>query len=293
MEPQRVPLPELISKYDRFLLDCDGVIWRGTEAIPGAAKTIQTMLDAGKEVILVTNATRKSRADIQDKLKHCSLPHIESENIYAANIATAKWLKLNHPEIKKVYMACEPGCADAIRAEGFEVVGEEDRDRQCSIEGVEALELDPEVGAVVTGICLKFNYQILSMASEYLTRGAKFIMSNPDIFNIVDGKREMAGGVIAEMLSVATDRKPEVVCGKPNMALYEVMALEKGWKEEEKERTLMVGDKLVTDIQFGINSGIDTLLVESGCHSEKDFQCATENPNNVRPTWIAASFGSE
>ena len=131
------------------------------------------------------------------------------------------------------------------------------------------------------------------MASEYLMRGAKFVTSNPDIFNIVNGKREMAGGVIAEMLSVATDRKPEVVCGKPNKALYEVMALEKGWTEDEKQKTLMVGDKLVTDIQFGINAGIDTLLVESGCHSEKDFSCPTENPNNIRPTWITSSFGSE
>ena len=158
MEAKRVPLSNIIDKYDRFLLDCDGVIWRGMDAIPGSGDTIEKLLAAGKEVILVTNATRKSRADIQDKLRHCSLPHIDSENIYAANIATAKWLKINHPEIKKVYMACEPGCADAIRAEGFEVVGEEDRSKQGSIESVEALEVDPEVGAVVTGICLKFNY---------------------------------------------------------------------------------------------------------------------------------------
>lgn len=128
------------------------------------------------------------------------------------------------------------------------------------------IEVDPNVKAVVVGINLNFNYRKLCMACLYMeVNKAVFIATNKDKnFITPAGDRFLpACGSIVTSLEFGMQQTP-ILMGKPQTLLFETLRKEHGLEREPLNKFLMVGDSLLTDIMFGNNCGIDTLLVLSG-----------------------------
>jgi HAD superfamily hydrolase (TIGR01450 family) len=128
-------------------------------------------------------------------------------------------------------------------------------------------KLDPTVVAVVTGINYTLSYRKIAIATMYILENkARFVGTNPDR-NTGDERRLIpGGGTCIRAIEAATGVKAEIM-GKPESRMYDLIRKEHHLGNEEKSKFLMVGDNLATDIKFGANCGISTLLVLTGCTS--------------------------
>ncbi|CAG8618372.1 17896_t:CDS:2, partial [Dentiscutata erythropus] len=146
---------------------------------------------------------------------------------------------------------------------------------------------DPEVGAVICGIDYQINYKKLAKAVNYLKTSSDciFLVTNDDATFPYRNFIGPGTGSIAASLIKALDRKPDAIMGKPNKPMMDCITQK---FKLNIERTCMVGDRLETDIQFGINGGITTLFVLTGIAAEKDI-LVSDAP--IIPDYYMSSFG--
>ncbi|CAG8980145.1 hypothetical protein HYALB_00011678 [Hymenoscyphus albidus] len=288
-----------IADYDTFLLDCDGVIWSGNEAILGVAKTIQSLENAGKRMIFVTNNSTESRshqlAQLQKFGISCSIEQIFTSG-YCTAIYLSQILNQRSQTQKSVFVIGNPAIVSELSEAGLSVI-DPSTDAYFSEEVVlghfekiaTGTPLHSDVGAVVVGMDLKFNYLKLCHAMHYIRNGALFIATNTDsTFPIFDTVFP-AAGFISAALSHTLDVKPRVM-GKPSQLMMEVV---KKRYDLNLRRTCMVGDRLDTDIRFGVEGGLGgTLLVLTGVCGEDDLKKAEKNAEEgtLLPTAFARSF---
>ncbi|CAG8460710.1 6136_t:CDS:2 [Cetraspora pellucida] len=235
-----------IDKFDTFLLDCDGVLWKGGDTVPG------------KKLLFVTNNSSRSRADYVEKFKKLDIEAYEDE-IFSSSYASAYYLKnvLKFPKEKKIYIIGESGIADELASEGIRHCGLSDSDQQFKPEDIVP---DPEV----------FRLFIYSATSECIPSS---------------GFISPGAGAIAAPLITALNKKPDGIMGKPNKPMMDCIAQK---FKLNLERTCMIGDRLETDIQFGNNNGVTTLLVLTGIAAEKDI--LVDNAPII-PDYYISSFG--
>lgn len=271
---------ELVQRYDNFLFDCDGVLWAGTEALPGAASFIHKLRALGKRVLFVSNNASKSRRTLLSKIKEMGIDGNENE-VFSSAYATAAYLKnvLKFPADRKAYLIGMDGMEEELRSVNIPFLGGTNNEDCQGLEGLDFAPLtsdgalDPSVGAVICGIDTKITYRKMAKAFRYITRpgadgevtsgingGCHFICTNSDAtFPTSQGFFPGAGSIWAG-IEYASGRKP-VIVGKPNQPMIDTIFARFDF---EKSRTLMVGDRLNTDIAFGQAGGIDTLLVLTG-----------------------------
>ena len=273
----------LLDRYDNFLFDCDGVLWSGNEALPGVASFLRKLRARGKRLLFVSNNASKSRRTLFEKIKAMGIEGTEEE-VFSSAYATAAYLKdvLHFPTDRKVYVIGMQGLRDELGHVGISHVGGADDD-SVGLEGLDFAPLaqegvvDPSVAAVVCGIDTKINYRKMAKAHVYLTRpgaqgpvrsgekngGCHFVCTNGDAtFPTSYGMFPGAGAIWAG-IQYASGREP-VVVGKPNQPMIDTIFTRFDF---DKSRTIMVGDRLNTDIAFGQSGGIDTLLVLTGVSS--------------------------
>ncbi|KAJ0406846.1 hypothetical protein P43SY_008868 [Pythium insidiosum] len=247
-----------LSGLDAFLLDCDGVLWRGDAMIPGADKMIKLMRSLGKRVVFVTNNSTKTRDAYVKKLAAYG---IESsvEDIVTSAWATVQYMK-NEGIQGKVYYVGEAGLGQELKAEGYDAFGLEDSDRR---DLPIPFTVDKDVKAVVVGLDRNISYFKAAYASVCVRQipGCRFIGTNPDPTFPVDGAILPAGGSCVKFVECAVGRAPDAVVGKPSQDLLKTIL---ATYNLDPARTCMVGDRLSTDIEFGRRGGTQTLLVLSG-----------------------------
>ncbi|CAG8485638.1 9982_t:CDS:10 [Scutellospora calospora] len=266
-----------IDKFDTFLIDCDGVLWKGDYVIPG------------KKILFVTNNSAKSRADYFKKFKNLNIEANEDE-IFSSSYASAYYLKniLKFPKDKKIYVIGESGIADELALEGIRYCGLNDNIVQDQPFTLEDITPDPEVGAVLCGIDRYINYRKLAKALYYLNTnpGCIFLLTNNDsTFPFHDHVAPGAGAIAAPLIT-SLNRDPDCIVGKPNKPMMDCIIQK---FHLNIERTCMIGDRLETDIKFGINGGITTLLVLTGISSEKDF-LGKDVPFPITPDYYMSSL---
>lgn len=289
-----------LSRTDTFLLDCDGVLWRGHDGVPGVADTIAALKAAGKSVYFVTNNSTKTRADYVEKLKEAAGIAAEPSDIISSAYAAAVYCK-KAGITKKVYVLGGSGLVSEL----YSVAGV-----QACLGHVEdwgkvfefgtfhpETSLDPDVQAVVIGFDNRFSYYKLAMASTYLRYGkggpdggfVRFVATNrdasyPDTHIMCPG-----GGSLVQALITGSSRQPDVVAGKPSGELLDLIEAATGL---ERGRTCMVGDRLDTDILFGNSGGLaSTLLVLTGVTAPADVDKLPEGDKHL-PSYVVDSFGS-
>jgi 4-nitrophenyl phosphatase len=223
-----------------LILDMDGVLWKDTEPIGNLPLVFKEIQKRQLKYVLATNNSTRTPEQYQLKLAEFGVT-IDTELILTSANVAANFVKINFPGVKKAF-----------------VVGEEGLERALKSVGIGVTQDDPEI--VVVGMDRYFSYDKLRKATLLIRAGAGFIGTNPDrTFPAPEGLVPGAGSILAA-IEVASDRKPMIV-GKPEKEIYR-LAMEV--METIPENTLVVGDRLETDILGGQTLGCHTALVLSG-----------------------------
>lgn len=226
-----------------FLFDIDGTIAVDTTLYKGAKEFIDYIEMTGGQAFYITNNSTKSRKDYVEKFKKWGI-HTRVEQFITASYATCLYLK-KYYATKKIFVLGTPSFVEELKECGL-----------CVTE-----EVEESVACVVIGYDATLTYEKVQNACELLFENdIDYIGTNPDYrcptsFGFVPD----CGG-ICEMLNVTVGRRPYYV-GKPNSEIVDLCLQEAHGKKEE---TLVVGDRLYTDIACGINAGVDTAVVLTG-----------------------------
>lgn len=236
-----MPLPENIKA---LIIDMDGVVWKADAPIGDLAVIFRRIRERGLKFIFATNNSTKTSEQYVARLKEFGV-EAEPWQVVTSSQGAAHAMAQKFPPGTKVFMIGEDGIRSALQEKGFEVL---------SVENASQGEV------VVMGIDRAINFQKLSEATLLVRRGIPFYATNPDkTFPTPRGEIPGAGAWYSIVVT-ATDVQP-IVAGKPFPFLIE-LALEK--LDTQKEETLVVGDRLETDIAAGQAVGCPTALVLSG-----------------------------
>ncbi|XP_036385242.1 pyridoxal phosphate phosphatase [Megalops cyprinoides] len=252
-------IKELLDAKRNVLFDCDGVIWNGETAVPGAPEVVSLLKQQGKNVFFVTNNCTRPRENYVQKFSRLGFNDVAQEEIFSSAYCSAVYLRDVAKVQGKVFVIGGSGVYNELRDAGVPFVEEETDTAGGSIYDC---PLDSEVKAVLVGYDEKFNFLKLAKACCYLRNAdCLFLATDPDPWHPLRGGRVTPGsGSLTAALETATDRKATVI-GKPSRFMFECIASQFG---VDPAQSLMVGDRLETDILFGTNCGLDTMLTLTG-----------------------------
>jgi phosphoglycolate phosphatase len=240
---------------------------------------------AGKKMFFVTNNSTKSRAGYKKKFDSLGLDTVPAEEIFSSSFAAAAYLEqTNFKETgKKVYVIGEVGICEELDVIGVPYIGgPEDSDKAPDMGPGGKLEVDDDVGAVIVGFDRTVNYYKIQYAQLCINEhGAEFIATNLDAVTHLTDAQEWAGnGSMVGAIKGCTGQDP-VVVGKPSPLMIDYMEKKFGF---DRSRICMVGDRLDTDVLFGTDNGLQSLLVLSGVTSEEKLLSAE---NSITPDFYA------
>jgi len=249
----------LADKFDGFLVDLDGVVWIGRELVPGSAETLRSLLDAGKEIVFVTNNPGKLASSYAQQLRDAGIP-VADDRVVTAGESTAA-------------LAAERaggGTAFAIGAPAFH--------ETVAAAGLKPLEGEAgrEADIVLVSGHRGFDYEELLTATLALQRGAALFATSRDPTMPMPGGPWPGTGAVLAAVETASGATAEIG-GKPEPHLFE-LARE---RIAAAERVAMVGDRVSSDIEGGRRAGLETILVLSGTTSREQVEGAAGPPDHI------------
>ncbi|WP_229402816.1 HAD-IIA family hydrolase [Micromonospora okii] len=255
----------LVDGYSLVVFDLDGVIYLIDRPIPGAVEAVGRLRAEGRAVAYATNNASRRSSEVADLLTGMGVTATPEEVLTSA-AASAELLADRLPAGSAVLVVG----AEALRAE-IGAVG---------LRPVSRAEESP--AAVVQGYGPQVGWADLAEASLAVRAGAQWIATNTDR-TLPSGRGPLPGnGSLVAVLRTALERDPDVVVGKPEPALFATAARRAG-----QGRTLVVGDRLDTDIEGARRAGLDSLLVLTGVSDVPELLAA---PERRRPTYVAADL---
>lgn len=253
-----------VPPYAGYILDLDGTVYLGKQLIPGADTTIAALRGRGARVMFVSNKPIDTRANYAAKLSGLGIP-TGVDDVLTSPLALADYIREHHD-------------APACIVVGEEPVLEELRNAGCRIVTTAA-----EADIAVISWDRQTTYDKLEEAFQAVRAGAKFYVTNPDVTCPVEnGELSDAGAVMAYM-EAASRRKPDHIAGKPYPALAQAAMARMGTQPSE---TILIGDRLQTDLQCGKRAGCATATVLTGVSSREDVLALAEAD---RPDYILGS----
>lgn len=268
LESVRGQLPGLANRFDTFVFDLDGVVYRGNQPLPHAIEVLNLLQSAGRQVFFLTNNSGATRQQYAEKLQSMGV-EAHPEQFITSAWATALYLQRTLEQGARLFVVGEPGLKQELCAAGFEVV-----------ESVE-----PKIpAAVVVGIDRNFNYERLAQAQYAILNGARFIATNADATYPAEDRLLPGAGTMVAAIATATGHKPRII-GKPNPQILQPY-IERG--QIRPEQTLLVGDRLDTDIALANLLHLPCALVLTGVSTREDVACA---PLDQLPQWVLNSLG--
>jgi len=242
-----------------FLIDMDGVIYRGSELIPGADRFIQSLLDKDVPFLFLTNNSQRTRRDVVTKLRRMGI-RVEERHVFTCAMATARFLAQQKPN-GTAYVIGEGGLLNALHQNGYSIV-----------------DHDPDY--VVVGEGRSFSYEMIEIGVRMVERGAKLIATNLDPHCPTDNGLRPGCGATVAMLEVATGRKAFSV-GKPSPIMLRAARKELGLNADQ---TTIIGDTMETDILGGVQMGYRSILVLSGGTRQEDLVRFAYRPDVIVPS---------
>ncbi|MDY0393175.1 TIGR01457 family HAD-type hydrolase [Virgibacillus halophilus] len=244
-----------MEKYEGYLIDLDGTMFRGEEVIVDAPLFIQKLVDEHIPYLFVTNNSSKTPAEVAKKLNAMNIKATE-EHVFTTSMATANFVR-EQKAGASCYVIGEEGIKTAVEEAGLRMT-----DEDCDF--------------VIFGIDRDITYEKLAKGCLAIRNGATFISTNGDV-SIPSERGLLPGnGALTAVLSVSTNQQP-IFIGKPEKIIVEQALKVLGTK---RKKTLMVGDNYDTDIMAGINAGIDTLMVFTGVTPFHDYAVLKEKPTH-------------
>jgi len=239
-----------------YLIDMDGVLVTGSKIIPGADAFIRRLQAANAKFLVLTNNSLYTPHDLQVRLQVAGL-EIPDESIFTSAMATAMFLDRQRPG-GTAYVVGEAGLTTALHAIGYRIT-------------------DHRPDYVVLGETTFYSFNHLAMACRLVVEGARFIATNPDVSGPADLGIVPATGAVAALMTAATGVKPYYI-GKPNPLMMRSALRKLGTHSEE---TVMVGDRMDTDMVAGIETGLQTILVLSGVTRQEDVDRFPYRPGRI------------
>lgn len=241
-----------------LLFDLDGVIYRGHTRLPGVPEMIAFCDQHAIAYACITNNSTRTPRQYEQKLAEMDI-HVPAARVLTSALVTGRYLRAGYPRGTTVYAIGMQGLHEALFDDGYFVP--EERDPQLVVQGAD----------------FEVTYEKLKIGCLSIRAGARFIATNPDrTFPTEQGLVPGAGSIMAA-LQAATDVEPFVV-GKPQPTMFRV-ALE--LLGSTPETTVVVGDRLDTDIAGAQNAGLRSILVLSGVSNREEVAASPYQPDAV------------
>ncbi|RLV49842.1 HAD family hydrolase [Nocardioides mangrovicus] len=224
---------------ETWLTDMDGVLVHEETPIAGAQEFVEALQSSGREFLLLTNNSIYTPRDLRARLLRSGID-VPEERIWTSALATAQFLLEQRPG-GSAYVIGEAGITTALHDVGYVMT-----------------ERDPDY--VVLGETRTYSFEAITRAIRLIEAGARFIATNPDVSGPSPDGSLPATGSVAALISAATGKQPYFI-GKPNPLMMR-SALNR--LEAHSESTVMIGDRMDTDIKSGLEAGMRTVLVKTG-----------------------------
>lgn len=252
---------EAFTNIRALIIDMDGVLWHGDQAIAGLTNFFQTLREQQIRFILATNNAGLTPEQYVNKLAAMGVT-VSQEEIMTSGIATALYLSQHeNPATTKVFVVGEGGASQPLQELGFTLTG----------------LYEKTADVVVCGKDQTLTWDKLATATLNIRAGAKFIGTNADTTLPTEYGITHGNGAILAALQVATGVEP-IIIGKPEPIMYQqAMAL----LGTDAEETVAIGDRLETDILGAVRTGIRSLMVLTGVSTEDDLKTS-----DYQPTWV-------
>lgn len=249
-------LKPIQSEPKNYLIDMDGVLVRGRAAIPGAQAFVDRLRQRGARFLIVTNNPMYTPGDLAHRLRSAGL-EISPDRIFTSAIATAQFLRSQSPG----------GTAYAIGDSGL----------TSALHEADYIITDHDPDYVVLGETMSLNLEMITRAIQLVAAGARFIATNPDPSGPTENGIAPACGAVAAMIEKATGRSPLFI-GKPAPLM---MRAAMNYLNVHSQNTVMVGDRMDTDIIAGIQAGMETILVLTGVTAKNQIARYPYRPTRV------------
>ncbi|RAS65456.1 HAD superfamily hydrolase (TIGR01457 family) [Lentzea atacamensis] len=253
----------LVDRYDALLIDLDGTVYRGSEAVPGAAEAVAAARSKGVGIRYVTNNASRSPQAVADHLVELGFDTSVDEVSTSAQ-AGAAMLAERLPKRSTVLVLG----TKALEAEVFK-------------RGLIPTDTAEGAVAVLQGLSMDLGWRELAEAAVAIRGGALWVACNVDATLPTERGLLPGNGSLVAALKTATGQEP-LVAGKPATPLLQQAA-----KELQANRPLVIGDRLDTDILGAVNAGMDSLLVLTGVSTDEEAQAL---PEDQRPTYVGADL---
>jgi phosphoglycolate/pyridoxal phosphate phosphatase family enzyme len=256
--------PRPADRYDAFLLDLDGVLYRGEDPVEGAPETVETLRSMGKAVVFVTNNSWRTPAEVAAKLEGMGIRAQPDEVVTSGQATAAQLRRVLGSDGATAYVLGGEGVRSALADVGIDPVeGEPDR-----------------VDVVVVGWDRDLTYDRLRTATVLIGRGAGLVATNADpSYPAPGGELWPGAGAILAAVEAGSGRSATVV-GKPHRPLFDLAVDRAGSRS-----ALVVGDRIETDIVGAANADLDAALVLTGASTPADLLVA-----DALPTMIVANL---
>jgi NagD protein len=239
-----------------FICDMDGVIYHGNRLLPGVQRFVRFLQDSGKNYLFLTNSSERSPRELSQKLARLGL-EVGEDHFYTSALATATFLSTQMPGCS-VYAIGDAGLLNALYDAGLTMN-----------------DINPDY--VVVGESRSYGYEKIEKAIRLVLGGARLIGTNPDLTGPTEQGLVPACGSLVAPIELATSRKAYFI-GKPNPLIMRHALKRLGVRRED---TVIIGDRMDTDIVAGIESEIETCLVLTGVSSLADVERFPYRPRHV------------
>ncbi|MFE3292604.1 HAD-IIA family hydrolase [Rhodococcus sp. NPDC059234] len=237
-------------------MDMDGVLVHEDHLVPGADKFLAELQQSGTPFVVLTNNSIRTPRDLRARLVQTGLD-IPEKSIWTSALATATFLSNQRPE-GSAYVVGESGLTTALHDIGYVLT-----------------DKDPDY--VVLGETRTYSFEAITTAIRLVERGARFIATNPDATGPSREGSLPATGSVAALITRATGREPYYV-GKPNPLMMRSALRAIG---AHSENTLMIGDRMDTDVVSGLEAGLQTILVLTGISTRESVEMFPYRPTLV------------
>ncbi len=259
-----------LAQKKLFLFDMDGTIYEEETVFDGTYQLLDYIDSIGGKYVFITNNSSKSVNDYVEKLRRLGIKG-NHDNFFTSTQAAVFYLKKNYP-LKKIY--CQ---------------GTKSFVKELSDAGINVTEnVEEEIGVVLLGFDTELSGLKLRKTCEILsTKDVSFVATNPDLRCPVCFGYIPDCGSICNMITAATGKKP-VYIGKPEPTMINIVRENYGYSANE---TVVIGDRLYTDIAAGLNAGVTTICVLTGEATADDIKTGSTKPTytfkSVKEIWTA------
>ena len=247
---------ERLREKKGFICDMDGVIYHGNRLLPGVKEFVRWLYEQDKRFLFLTNSSERSPKELQQKLARMGLD-VDENHFYTSALATARFLSNQAPGCR-AFVIGAPGLMNAL----YEV-------------GITMNDVNPDY--VVVGETANYNYESIVHAVQLVRKGAKLIGTNSDMTGPSEQGIVPATRALVAPIELATGKSAYFI-GKPNPLMMRTGLKMLGVHSAE---AVMIGDRMDTDIIAGIETGLDTVLVLTGCTSASDLEQYPYRPKYV------------